>query len=39
MSNATTDAEELIQTSEEIGKVIEELDEKELRWLELSERA
>ncbi len=39
LSNATTDAEEIIQTSEEIGKVIEELDEKELRWLELSERA
>ncbi|MFT6165795.1 MAG: ATP-binding cassette subfamily F protein uup [Vicingaceae bacterium] len=39
MSNATTDAEELIQTSEEIGKVIAEIDEKELRWLELSERA
>lgn len=39
LSNATTDAEELVQTSEEIGKVIEELDEKELRWLELSERA
>lgn len=39
MSNAATDADELIQTSEEIGKVIDEIDEKELRWLELSERA
>lgn len=39
MSNASSDAEELMQTSEAIAKLIDELDEKEMRWLELSERA
>lgn len=39
MNEASADSETLMTTSEEIGKVIEEIDEKELRWLELSERA
>ena len=29
--------EEMIRWSEEIGKIIAELDEKSMRWLELSE--
>ena len=39
LSDAATDAEKLLETSEAIAKLIDELDEKELRWLELSERA
>jgi ATP-binding cassette subfamily F protein uup len=31
--------EDLIRLGEELGKVSEELDESEMRWLELSERA
>jgi ATP-binding cassette subfamily F protein uup len=30
--------EELIQKSQRISQIIEELDEKTLRWLELSEK-
>ena len=39
MNEASADAETLMNASKEIGTVIEEIDEKEFRWLELSERA
>ena len=32
------ETDELMELSEELGKVIEELEEKEMRWLELSEK-
>ncbi|MGB0403498.1 MAG: ABC-F family ATP-binding cassette domain-containing protein [Salibacteraceae bacterium] len=32
------ESDELLDLSEELGKVIEELEEKEMRWLELSEK-
>jgi len=38
LSSGTTNHEELQEKSEEIKKIIDELDEKEMRWLELSER-
>jgi len=37
MSSGTLSTEELLSKSERIKKVIEELDEKTMRWLELSE--
>jgi ATPase components of ABC transporters with duplicated ATPase domains len=37
MSSGTLSTEELLSKSERITKVIEELDEKTMRWLELSE--
>lgn len=39
LSNPKLNPEELIKTSEELGGLIEEIDEKSMRWLELSERA
>jgi ATP-binding cassette subfamily F protein uup len=39
MNAATADAETLMNSSKEIGTVIENIEAKELRWLELSERA
>ncbi|MFB1022827.1 MAG: ABC-F family ATP-binding cassette domain-containing protein [Vicingaceae bacterium] len=39
MNEATADAETLMNSSKEIGTVIENIEAKELRWLELSERA
>jgi ATP-binding cassette subfamily F protein uup len=39
MNAATADAETLMNSSKEIGTVIEDIEAKELRWLELSERA
>ena len=39
MNEATADAETLMNSSQEIGTVIEDIEAKELRWLELSERA
>jgi ATP-binding cassette subfamily F protein uup len=39
MNEATADAETLMNSSKEIGTVIEDIEAKELRWLELSERA
>lgn len=36
-SGEITDAEEIIKLSERFAKVSELLDEKEMRWLELSE--
>jgi len=39
MNEASADAEALMNASKKIGTVLEEIDEKELRWLELSERA
>lgn len=35
----TTDGQELMKISAELGKLIDELDEKSMRWLELSEFA
>lgn len=35
----TTDGQELMKISAELGKLIEDLDEKSMRWLELSEFA
>jgi hypothetical protein len=37
LSSGTTPANEIAEYSQQIGKVIAELDEKGLRWLELSE--
>lgn len=37
LSSGTLDADKLTELSEQHGKVTEELDEKEMRWLELSE--
>jgi ABC transport system ATP-binding/permease protein len=37
MNSVLTDHTELIKTTEDLGKVIDELDAKSLRWLELSE--
>ncbi len=37
LSSGTLPAEELMAKSERIGVLMEELDEKEMRWLELSE--
>ena len=39
LNSGTNNHQELLEKSEEISKIIAELDEKELRWLELSERA
>ncbi|MFT5667719.1 MAG: ATP-binding cassette subfamily F protein uup [Vicingaceae bacterium] len=39
MNAATADTETLMNSSQEIGTVIEDIEAKELRWLELSERA
>lgn len=39
LSSGTLQGDELLQKSNRIGKLIEELDEKEMRWLELSELA
>ena len=36
---STTDGQELIKISAELGKLMEEIDEKSMRWLELSEFA
>jgi ATP-binding cassette subfamily F protein uup len=38
LSSGTTNHQELLEKSEEIKRIIDELDEKELRWLELSEK-
>ena len=38
LNSGTNNHQELLDKSEEISKTIAELDEKELRWLELSER-
>jgi len=37
LNSGISDHEELMKVSAEMGKVSEELDEKEMRWLELSE--
>lgn len=37
LNSGALSAEDLLEASNKIGKVIEQLDEKELRWLELSE--
>ena len=37
LSQGTAPANEIAEYSQQIGKVINELDEKSLRWLELSE--
>lgn len=37
LQTATTDHTELTKITEELGKVVEELDTKTMRWLELSE--
>ena len=37
MNSGDLDHEELFENSEEIAKLKTELDEKEFRWLELSE--
>lgn len=37
LSNATTNHEELLKLSAELGETTKRLDEKQLRWLELSE--
>lgn len=39
MSSGTLSNDELMAKSERIAKVIEEIDEKTMRWLELSELA
>ena len=39
LSNPELSPEELMKTSEELGKLIDEIDEKSMTWLELSERA
>lgn len=39
LSEVSTDADKLMKTSEKLGLLIEEIDEKSMRWLELSERA
>ena len=39
MNEAAADAETLMNSSQKIGTVIEDIEAKELRWLELSERA
>ena len=39
LSSGTLQGEELIEKSNRIGKLIDELDEKTMRWLELSELA
>lgn len=39
MSSGTLSNDELLAKSERIAKVIEEIDEKTMRWLELSELA
>ena len=37
LNSGTLPADELIQKSNRIGELIDLLDEKEMRWLELSE--
>ena len=37
LNSGTLPYEDLQKASERIGQIIEETDEKELRWLELSE--
>ncbi|MCF6242685.1 MAG: ABC transporter ATP-binding protein, partial [Bacteroidales bacterium] len=37
MNSGTLSDDELIKKSEEYSKLLEEIDEKEMRWLELSE--
>ncbi len=37
LASGLTDHVELLKTTEELGKIVEELDAKSLRWLELSE--
>ena len=39
LSSGTLPHEELTRTAERIGSLIDEIDEKTMRWLELSERA
>jgi ATP-binding cassette subfamily F protein uup len=39
LSSGTLSNDDLMSKSERIGKVIEEIDEKSMRWLELSEKA
>lgn len=39
LSSGTLSHEELTRTAERIGTLIDEIDEKTMRWLELSERA
>ncbi len=39
LSSGTLSHEELTRTAERIGALIDEIDEKTMRWLELSERA
>ena len=37
LSNGTIQGDELIEKSQRIGKIIDELDKKTMRWMELSE--
>ena len=39
LSNPELSPEELMNASEELGKLIDIIDEKSMTWLELSERA
>ena len=39
MISASTDGDQLLDLSEQLGKLVEEIDEKTLRWMELAERA
>jgi ABC transport system ATP-binding/permease protein len=39
LAGGTNDHEELIRTTEKLGQLVEELDDKTMRWLELSEYA
>ena len=38
LNDSLTDHAELMRITDRLGKVIEELDEKSFRWLELSEK-
>ncbi len=38
LNSGLTDHEELLRTTEKLGKIVSDLDEKSMRWLELSER-
>lgn len=39
LNSGASDHQKLIETGDELGKIIPELEEKEMRWLELSEYA
>ncbi len=38
LNSGALSGEELLRTSSDLGKIIEELDHCEMRWLELSEK-